>query len=97
MVRLPTCKNVEWLNAKQKKLDYPDTFYCPDDESLDSIKVNSVVKVATYQERFWVVVSKVDEEIIQGYVNNDLVYTKKHGLICGRLVELRKCNVLDIY
>jgi uncharacterized protein YegJ (DUF2314 family) len=46
-------------------------------------------------ERFWVMVERVDGDTITGVVNNNLVFTKLHGLRCGDRVEFARDEVLD--
>ncbi len=49
---------------------YPDTFALPD---LTRVKVGRYVKVCFHDERFWVLVTDMDDSVITGSVANQLV------------------------
>ena len=64
-------KRTYWFDdAVEMNKKYPDTFTLPD---LTSVKIGSYVKVCLNDERFWVLVTGMDEQVITGRVANDLI------------------------
>jgi len=82
--------------AQEMKKKYPGTFDAPTPAELDSIEFNDYVKVCAGSERFWITVKGVEDDVIYGMVNNDLVCTFDHGLHCGDSVKFKKCHVYNI-
>ena len=69
-------------NLKEKAEDaqklanlYPETFEAPTDEELSSIKPGMFVKICVQPERFWIKVSEVKDDTIEGTVDNQLIYS----------------------
>lgn len=86
-------------NAQLMKELHPDTFHAPSLEDLSKITVDSLVKIATLfgAERFWVKVTEVDGDSITGTVENDLLFTDRHGYKDGDTLSFCKHNVYNIY
>lgn len=70
-----------------------ETFEAPSKTELKNIKRDSHVKVCTGKERFWVLVTEVSGNVINGIVDNDLIFTSTHGLSCGDSIQVTKDNV----
>ncbi len=90
-------KKIKFIDAQKMAYENPDTFYAPPFDELNEIKKGSIVKIAADGERFWVVVTSVKGNKITGTVNNDLVFTKDHGLRYEDRVEFEKKNVYGIF
>lgn len=87
----------KFINAQKMHLKNSKTFEVPNDIELSKIIEGSIVKIAIGGERFWcTVVTIVDDKII-AIVNNDLIYTDKHGYILGDNIEFNKNNIYQIY
>ena len=91
-----TAKKAEFVDAQEMHKNHPTTFNVPSEEELNAIKKGDFIKVCVKTERFWVKVEEVKGDIIQGFVDNDLVFSSEHELFYGDLVELEKKNVYDI-
>lgn len=90
-------EKVNFIDAQQMKKEHPDTFEAPNQKELNKIKVDSLVKICVEGERFWTVVTKVENDTITAIVNNELVMTHKHGLMCYDVLTFEKKNVYSIY
>ncbi len=90
-------EKIKFIDAQKMARENPDTFYAPSLTELNEIKEGSLLKVATGGERFWVLVISVKGNKITGTVNNDLVFTKDHGLRYEDRVEFEKKNVYGIF
>lgn len=86
----------EFVNAQIMSGKHPDTFYAPTAEELAEVKEGWYVKVSVEGERFWVLVGDVKGDVVSGKVDNDLVYTDRHGLACGDRVRFKLENVYQI-
>lgn len=91
-------KKATFVDAQEMSKLHPDTFEAPSIEELETIKPNSIVKVcANNKERFWVIVQSVDGQKISGEVNNVLMRTATHGLMCGDIIQFDARHVYQIY
>lgn len=94
-------KKANFVDAQQMQIDNPKTFYAPLQPELDEIKINDFVKIGVANqgkrgERFWVLVTKIENQTITGIINNDLVLTHEHGLKCDDVVTFEKKNIYNI-
>ncbi len=85
----------KFLDAQQKSIEHPHTFFVPSKRKLESIKPDQNVKVCENKERFWVEVTEINGHKITGRVNNDLVLT--HSFKCDDIISFEKKNVMGIY
>lgn len=91
-----------FVNAQVRKAESPDTFFAPELDDLELIRVGDSVKVGvdgsqgSPGERFWVEVTGIDGDQITGTVDNDLLMTKMHGLYFGKEVTFSKACVYNI-
>lgn len=83
-------------NAQKKKQQYPNTFWAPDKELLDSIKPGKFVKVCVGRERFWVKVEQRKGESITGSVTNALLLVDEHGLKLYDWIRFKPCHVYNV-
>lgn len=84
----------EFLDAQKQHKKYPDTFWVPSQDLLDSISTANYVKICDNHERFWVEVMEVDGDKITGRVDNDLVH--EHNFKCDDTIKFEKRHVMDI-
>lgn len=86
-------RKIEFEDAQRLARKYPDSFYAPTQDELNEIKPGDFIKVCASKERFWIEVSSVENERIEGKVANDLLMDELRfdDTIC---VELR--HVYDI-
>ncbi len=89
-------KKMEFIDAQQMNETYPDTFEVPDYDELNKVGPGSFVKVSAGQERFWVKVTGRKNDIITGYVDNDLLMTDSHGYKLGDEVELEPRHIYQV-
>ena len=61
------------INAEVMRVAHPNTFGRPDAEELSALKKGDIVKVAIQGERFWVIITKVKQPVLEGIVDNDLL------------------------
>lgn len=82
------------VDAKQQSIENPDTFEYPEEE-LKDLKEGDYVKVSHNEERFWVMLTRMNGDNLVGFVNNDLV--RKHQFKCDDKVSFEKRHVHQIY
>lgn len=88
--------NTDFVNAQEMHLLNPETFDVPSEAELAAIKPGDSVKVCTGGERFWVSVTVASESMIAGTVDNQLVYTDRHGLRIGDTIHFSRECVYDV-
>lgn len=77
---------------------YPATFEAPTAAELASIQPGSLVKVCAGEaERFWVKVTTRTGDQLAGTVNNDLLYTDRHGLTFGDSIAFEARHVYAVW
>ena len=69
-----------------------DFFQAPTMDDLKGVRIGSSVKVCTGRERFWVLVTRIEDDVIKGMVDNDLV-CEEHGLKCGDEITFEKRHI----
>ena len=84
----------QFTDAQESAKLHPKTFYAPNAQELDAIRVGYNVKVCTNNERFWALVTKVEGNAIWATVNNDLV--NDHGFGYEDTIQFDKRHVMDI-
>ena len=60
---------------------------------IDNIKVGDYVKVSNFEERFWVKVTNIKNDIISGKIDNYLLNNKLYDI--NSLITLNMSNILD--
>lgn len=99
-------KKLTFGDAQQLKKEFPQTFEAPSQEELDSLKINDSIKVAVLfdskentatAERFWVLITKIENDTVTGTVDNELVKTAFHGLKLDDTITFEKKNIYSIY
>ena len=83
-------------DAQENKKENPATFDAPSKQELEDIKVGDNVKVCIGGERFWNVVTEVNENEVKAIINNDLVCTDKHGYSLDDVIEFEMRNIYSI-
>jgi hypothetical protein len=85
----------EFIDAVQKNKKHPDTFKIPSKENLDKMEEGFHVKVGHNGERFWAIVSSIEESgTIFGVVDNDLVNDQPFKY--GDKIMFERRHILDI-
>ena len=102
--------SLEWkyIDANERSILYPATFEVPCMHMLQSVKPGWFVKVGVEfddgegddetgwnGERFWTEVVSVDDGVIIGRVDNNLL-VKDHGIEYGDLLEFSFSNILEV-
>lgn len=87
---------MKFENAQENAIKFPNTFQAPSEAELKEIKVKDFVKVCIGGERFWTIVEAIEGDSIKGIVNNDLVFTRIHGLKDTDPVVFKMENVYAI-
>jgi len=86
-----------FVDAQRMAKKHPGTFEVPTDERLKALKPGDFVKVnAKPGERFWVKLDTVKGATLTGVIDNELVYTDKHGLKMGDRVKFQRRNAYDV-
>ena len=80
---------------------HPTTFGVPSEREKAGICIGAFVKIGVRGhdgsgERFWVQVTELTATHLVGRIDNDLLYTDRHGLECDMLVKFEKRHILNI-
>lgn len=89
-------KPLSFVDAQEMHKTYPSTFEAPSHDELSVIEPGWFVKVSAGQERFWVEVTEVNGDDIKGRIDNDLIFTKEHGLVFNQVIDFKKCNCYSL-
>lgn len=91
-------EEVFFTNAQEKSKSHSDTFYAPSIEGLSKLRPKDHVKVILNDvERVWVRIMKIDVEnqTINGFIDNDLIFTIIHGKRYRSRLTFKFENVAD--
>ena len=86
----------EFTDASMMARKHPDTFERPGEDELEALHPGDFVKVCTADERFWVKLTNVAGENLEGVVDNDLICTDDHGLKLGDVVLIEVDHVYSV-
>ena len=93
-------KKHELIDARQMAAKHPDTFQVPTATEIDNIMIGWLCKVATSEERFWVLVTEKKpigeisgEYSFKGKIENEV---DTQGLKFGDEIEFYSCNIYEI-
>jgi len=81
------------VEAKAQK---HDTFCRVSDNVIDQIRAGDLAKICTGGERFWVIVTSIDADLLHGQASNHLHRTEQHGLKHGDFVSFERRHILDV-
>lgn len=84
----------EFIDAQAMAWQHPDSFDVPEPQTLKSLGPGDNIKVCADDERFWVVLDKIDGDTLYGRVNNHV--HGKHGLSYGDRVTLEIRHVYQV-
>ncbi len=84
------------VNAQEMMLLHPLTFEAPTMVELLTLKVGDSVKISCCNERFWVIVTNINFDEVQGTVDNNLIFSEDHGLDFGDLISFKLHNIYNI-
>jgi hypothetical protein len=100
------------LDAWERHRAYPDTFDLPDPRAVARLRPGSLAKIGAEfdpapeatddagAERFWTIVTEVEAvegaPLYRGRIDNDLLYTERHGLSYGDVVTFGPRHILDV-
>ena len=87
-------RTADFSDAQEMHSQKPDTFSVPSPDELQAICAGAVVKVCHNNERFWVVVKKVQGDELVGRVDNALVLP--HPFSGGDLIRFKKAHIYQI-
>lgn len=90
-------KKPKLVNAFLMSIQNPESFDVPSKEDLSNLKINDLVKICCEGERFWVLITQINENELIAVVDNDLVNISSHGLRYGDIISLRPENIYSIY
>jgi len=83
-------------DAQRLQKQHPTTFEAPSLSELSGLRVGQFIKVCTEGERFWVKLEAIEEDKLFGRVDNELVFTERHGLRYNDKVTVQKRHVYDV-
>lgn len=85
----------QFVNAQEMHEKNPDTFEAPTQKELDSIGINTSVKICHMNERFWVTITEVGKDTVTGVVDNELV--QAHPFKFGDTIQFKKHHICSIF
>lgn len=85
----------DWINAKDKYIQNPETFEIPTDYELEDIEINYLVKISNGIERFWVRILDIKNDVLIGTIDNKLAYCLNYDY--KNLVMFEKNNIFEIH
>lgn len=91
------------VNARKMAALHPDTFNVPEEIDIKTLRVGAFARVCAGEERFWVVITKVNAALFEGAaansfegtVANDLIL-RSHGLKFGDLIYFESKHIYSI-
>jgi hypothetical protein len=83
-----------WVDAQQMAHENP-SYYVPNKHTLDTIQLGDCLKISNGDERFYVRVVRLINEIIVGMVTNMLVYEREYNFM--DLVHFKRENVIECH
>ena len=87
-----------FTDAQEMQKMYPATFEVPSPDELAKVRSGSLVKIcADDVERFWVIVTVVEGNSLQGTVDNVLRYTDVHQLKSDDVVSFELRHIYQIF
>lgn len=87
-----------FTDAQEMQNMYPATFDAPSSDELAKVRAGSLVKIcADDVERFWVIVTVVEGNSLQGRIDNDLQHTSVHRLKSDDVVLFELRHIYQIY
>jgi len=86
---------VEFVNAQLMARKHSGTFEVPTQDELNNLKPSNFVKVCAFRERFWVEIEEINDEIITGRIDNDLVMTDE--IKFDDVITFKKENIYAIF
>jgi hypothetical protein len=81
------------VNAAQMALAHPKSFERPCRQALDLLACGDLAKVCSGDERFWVVITERNGDVLKGTVANMLVGDQPYDY--GDLIAFHMDNVYD--
>lgn len=87
---------VQALDAVRRHREFPMTFEIPDALTIAALRRGRHVKICVADERFWVQIEAIDERGVVGRIDNDLVYTFRHGLRCDDRILFAARHILSV-
>ena len=87
----------ELVDAQEMHKKNPDTFEVPSYVTIARISPGSLVQIASYGERFWVEVTRVNQPSYRGRVDNDLLKTDEHGFDFNDSVNFEARHIHKVY
>ena len=59
-----------FIDAQEMEKLHPDTFEAPLQSRLDEIIIHDTVKICNGQERFWVIITEINDQKLKGLIDN---------------------------
>ena len=84
----------KFVNAQRMHKKHPKSFLVPSSKELNGLNVGDIVKVCAYRERFWVKITQIDGDKLQGRVDNILITNK---LSYNDIIAFEKKNIYTIF
>ncbi|PRC93501.1 hypothetical protein [Solimicrobium silvestre] len=85
-------------DAQQMHKMYPATFEAPSSDELSEVRVGSLVKICADDiERFWVKVTDVKGDRLQGTVDNNLLHSDAHQLKSDDVVSFELRHIYQVF
>ena len=84
---------ISLTDAQEMQRKNPRTFSAPTADEIMALRTRAHVKVCAGRERFWVQITAASfivydpfRSTFRGRIDNDLVYTTEHGLLCDDII-----------
>lgn len=88
-----THNNIVFIDAQAMRLSFLQSFEAPNKEKLDALAVGDFVKICTNNERFWVEVTDINNSIVTGRIDNELL---QPGLKINDIITFPTNCIFDI-
>jgi hypothetical protein len=93
-----------FIDGVERNLNHPLTFEIPSNTEKNALRQGDYIKVGVIidnetdeGERFWMQVRHITPSgTIVGIIDNDLIFTDFHNLVCGQELCVEKQHILEI-
>jgi len=86
---------LDFTDAQEMHKLHPETFDAPSKKELNALKVDDIVKVSHFNERFWNSIIAIKGNKIKATVDNAVFCNQPFKL--GDVIEFEKRHIYDIW
>ena len=89
-------ENLYFQDAQERYKENPNSVSLPSNEELEKLVPGILIQLVYGIEIFYVLVKKVEGDKVEGIIDTELKFSKKHFLVKGKEVELEKRHIHKI-